>query len=936
MSFHGGRARASVVRFHRCGPAGVTMAQRTPEPPARPDPDDLLLAGKVRIPRRRAGVLPRPVISAQLDAATARDLTLVCAPAGFGKTTALAEWAHTSRRPVAWLTLDEGDNDATRFWSNIAAALCPPAFDATTHAPAEFGSAASEPSIRTVAALLTRAGEQLVLVLDDYHLIDAAPVHAAVTDLVERLAPRLRIVIAGRADPPLPLGRLRARGQLAEVRAADLAFTADQTAALLREVAGIALADTSIAALAERTEGWAAGLQLATLSLQERADPDAFVAAFSGTHRHVLDYLAGEVLDRQSDDTVTFLLDTSVLDQVSGPLADAVTGRHDGQQMLERIERANLFLVPLDDDRAWWRYHHLFADLLRARLRHRHPERVAALHRAAADWWDHNGASVAPTPWRSADPAIRHAVAAQDHERAARLIERHFDATFRRGEETTLGRWLGALPSDVAEARPRVVLIQAFLSLFAGGLDEGRRLVDKVEHAARRGIDEQFAPSAGRHASLVANVPAAIAVLHIQIAWIQGDADGIRAHGSAAQAALTADDVGLAFITGDYLAMAAWMDGRVVDAERELRALAAATQRTASSYQTAWPRFVLGRVLLTQGRLAEAERAFAAAARDLPLGHTGLAKIAYQRDDLTRAMQEAAAGVDGCRRLAHALPLAESLATLAWIRHAAGDASGALDALDEAARALPSRGITALLDPVPTMRVRLLLARGDVDEAARWITAHGWDRSDDLRYTRLREHLAVARTRLAQGRPHEAEALLSRLRVRAVAQHRTGDVIEIQALRALALAAQNDEAAALATLREAVTLAADAGHVRVFTDEGATMADLLARLYTRRDEDRADGRTDEHTAALLRAFGAASADRGTRGGTASGLVVPLTDREVEVLERLAAGRSNQQIASELFVALVTVKKHVSHILDKLGAANRTEAVARARALGLLP
>jgi LuxR family maltose regulon positive regulatory protein len=913
------------------------MDQSTQRRPAGPDPDDLLLAGKLRIPRRRAGFLPRPGVSERLDTATTKDLALVCAPAGFGKTTALAEWAHASRRPVAWLALDEGDNDGTRFWRHVTAALSASVHDTTAgRRPTDVGASASELPLRPITDLLAGAGTPIVLVLDDYHLIDAAAVHDAVTEMVERLAPRLRIVIASRADPPLPLGRLRARGQLAELRATDLAFTTDQAASLLRDVAGIPLADTSVAVLAERTEGWAAGLQLAALSLQERPEPDAFVAAFSGTHRHVLDYLAAEVLDRQSDDTVRFLLDTSVLEQVSGPLADAVTGRHDSQQTLERIERANLFLVPLDDDRGWWRYHHLFADLLRARLRHRHPERVGALHRAAADWWDRHGTSIAATPWRSPDPAIRHAVAAQDHHRAAQLIERHFDATFRRGEETTLGRWLAALPPDVAEARPRVLLIHAFLSLFAGGLDEGRRLVDKVERAARGSFDESFEPSAGRPASLVANIPAAIAVLHTQIAWIQGDADGIRAHGSAAKAALTPDDVGLAFITGDYLAMAAWMDGRVSDAERELRALATATPHTASSYQTAWPRFVLGRVLLTQGRLTAAERAFAATSGDLPLGHVGLATVAYQRDDLDRAMDEAVAGVDGCRRLAHALPLAESLATLAWLRHATGDARGALDALDEASRALPSRGVTALLDPVPTMRVRLLLAQGDVDEAARWITAHGWERSDDLRFTRLREHLAVARTRLAQDRPDDAEALLSRLHVRAIAQYRTGDVIEIQALRALALAAQDDESAALAALGEAVARAADTGHVRVFTDEGAAMADLLARMYTRRDAERADDRSSAHTAALLRAFGQGAAAPHSRGGAAPGLVVPLTDREIEVLERLATGRSNQQIASELFVALVTVKKHVSHILDKLGATNRTEAVARARALGLLP
>ena len=384
---------------------------------------DVLLATKLHVPRPQPGFVPRPRLVQALDEGLARGRVLVCAPAGFGKTALLADWARGGGRPVAWLGLDAGDSDPARFWRYAVAAL-----DRAQPGIAErLGPLLGPPAPRSFEGLVTAlinelaadpGPDEMLLVLDDYHLVDSGPVHESVAFLLENLPPALRVVVSGRADPPLPLTRLRARGQLAELRAADLRFTGEEAAALLGEAAGPGLPGTAVAALVARTEGWAAGLQLAGLSLRGQADPAGFVAAFSGSHRFVLDYLADEVLDGQTGQVRAFLLETSVLERLTGALCDAVTGRAGSQAMLAGIERAGLFLVPLDEVRGWWRYHHLFADLLRARLQAEQPGRVQALHRAAAAWCEEHGL---------ADDAVRHALAAGDAAWAARLVERHVE-----------------------------------------------------------------------------------------------------------------------------------------------------------------------------------------------------------------------------------------------------------------------------------------------------------------------------------------------------------------------------------------------------------------------------------------------------------------------------------------------------------------------------
>ena len=574
--------------------AGVVASER-----------DALLATKLYVPGPRPGFVARPRLAGALGEGLARGLVLVCAPAGFGKTALLADWVRSGGRPVAWLSLDAADDDPVRFWRHVVAAL-----DRARPGIGERAGPLLGPPPPSFEALVTalinelaaQPGEdEIMLVLDDYHLVDAQPVHASLAFLLEHLPPGLRLVLASRSDPPLPLARLRAGGQLAELRAGELRFTAEEAAALLREAIGADLPGTAVAALAARTEGWAAGLQLAALSLRGQADPAGFVATFSGSHRYVLDYLAGEVLDRQSEEVRTFLLQTSVLERLSGELCDAVTGRTGGQVMLEQVERANLFLVPLDEVRGWWRYHHLFADLLRARLQQQHPDRLAALHRNAGAWSAERGL---------ADDAVRHAVAAGEMTWAARLVEQYFDAAYNlRGEEATVQRWLAALPAELVLSRPRLLLAQAFLAATRGRVEAVVPPLEAAERAlagAADAVDEPFEPSAGRAASLLVNVPALIALHRAYLAEVRGDAEGTAAFASRALAGLGGDERLLSSTVQGFLAAAEWLRGRLAEAERAFESSIAGWRAAGEPTLAAWGYHQLGQVQRAQGRLGAA------------------------------------------------------------------------------------------------------------------------------------------------------------------------------------------------------------------------------------------------------------------------------------------------------------------------------------------
>jgi LuxR family maltose regulon positive regulatory protein len=910
---------------------------------------DVLLATKLYLPSPQPGFVPRPRLVDRLDEGLARSLILVCAPAGSGKTALLADWARRTQRAVAWLSLDAGDNDPARFWRHAAAALDRARPGTAERVTPLLGPPAPPSSEGLVTALINELAAQpgeddVLLVLDDYHVIDAAPVHASLTFLLEHLPPGLRLVLASRADPPLPLARLRARGQLAELRAADLRFTPEEAAALLLEAAGPGLPETAVVALAVRTEGWAAGLQLAALSLRGQADVAAFVATFSGSHRYVLDYLTAEVLERQPEQLREFLLETSVLERLSGELCDAVTGRSDGQAMLEAIEAAGLFLVPLDEVRGWWRYHQLFADLLRARLKQQQPDRLPALHRNAATWSEEHGL---------ADDAVHHAMAAGDSALAARLIERHADAVFFRNERATVQRWLAALPAELAGSRPRLLLAQARLALLGGQVEAAEGPLDAAERALAGavGVEEPYEPSAGRAASLLANVPATIALDRAYLAELRGDAERAVVFASRALAEAGEGEWMLASHAGGYMGIAEWLGGRLAEAERTLSFIIAGWRAAGERTLVVRGCHHLGQVQRAQGRLDAAlgtyQQALDIAAPPgrpaLPaagIGYVGLAEVAHQRGELDTAFRHVTDGIPLCRQLPYTQPLATGLATLAWIRQGQGDAAGALDAMGEAERAAPGPGVTGLLNPVPALRARLLLAHGDIAAAARWIDERSLDVDDEPGYPREPEYLVLARVLLAQDRPAEALPLLGRLHAAAATQGRMGSVIELRALQALALAASGDAAAALDALVEALTLACPEGYVRVFVDEGAPMQALLGRLVAAQRTEHAAARAVrlDYLARLLHAFEEKPGEPGPRRAAAAlpGVIESLTARELEVLALLAEGKANQSIAKELVVSLDTVKKHISHILDKLGAANRTEAVARARQLGLIP
>jgi len=900
----------------------------------------VLLATKLHIPRPRPGFVPRPRLLQRLAEGTARELMLICTPAGFGKTTLLGDWARHGQRSVGWLSLDDADNDPARFWRHVAAALNrvrPGIADRVAVLLEGLQPAAFEAVAAALVNELAGETEEMVLVLDDYHLIEAPPVQRSLEFLLEHLPASLRLVLASRADPPLPLARLRARGQLAELRAADLRFTSEEAAELLHAAVGAELPEAAITALEDRTEGWAAGLQLAALSLRGHGDIAGFIKGFSGSHRYVLDYLAEEVLDRQPEPLRAFLLETSILDRVCGPLADAVTGRSDGQALLEQVERANLFLVPLDEERRWYRFHQLFADLLRARLQQAEAGRVPELHRRAAEWSEQHGLI---------DEAIHHALGSGDGAWAARLVEQHLGETLGRDESALLERWLSRLPEDAVRSRPALCLAEGLRQLFLGHLDAVNHLLEQAERAFDHGqAPREFGVLT--EVGMVAEVPAAIALLRAELAGTRGDPEQMAEHARSALADMAENEHGprhwARWLAG---AEAKRMRGRLAEAERAAAELLAESRAALDPHPGMVSPFPLGQLQQERGRLTAALRSYREGLRlatqgirtsayQAGLAHLGIAQVLYERNQLDDALQH----------LSEARELGQQerwfrereRVVLAWIHQAMGEADSALATMNQACRLQASPEVSSLWYPAASERARLFLAQGQPGEAERWTQERGLTANDEVSYVRERDHLVLARVLLARSEPGRALRLLERLDALAERQGRKGSLIQIRAVQSLALQSAGDHQAALALLADALALASPEGHLRVFVDEGAPTATLLGRLLTT-PQGVAVQVPPDFLDRLLEAFeqaGQAVLPRSRRGTALPGLVAALSTRELEVLQLLAAGKSNPAIAEELVITLDTVKRHVTHILDKLGAANRTQAVTRARELGLL-
>ncbi|MGH9380800.1 MAG: LuxR C-terminal-related transcriptional regulator [Thermoanaerobaculia bacterium] len=902
-----------------------------------------VLTTKLRVPRVRPDHIGRARLVERLDEDVAQGLALVCTPAGWGKTTLVADWAGRTGRLVAWVTLDPEDNDPARFWRYVAGALEHAAAGVAERVLPLLGppSVASGQGVVTamVNALHDRPGE-LVLVLDDYHVIESASVHEDVGFLLDRLPPNLRVVLATRADPPLPLHRLRAEGRLAELRAADLRFTLEEATAVLRHAWSLDVSDPVVATLERRTEGWAAGLQLAALALREEVDKEAAVAAFAGTHRHVLDYLAQEVLARLPEDLRTFLLEVSILRCLCGPLCAAVTGRSDGQALLEEIERANLFLFPLDGERRWYRFHSLFADVLLARLWASLGGWVPGLHARAAAWHEQHG-------W--IDDAIRHALAAGDPACAARLVEEHLNEILRRGERGILERRLAALPAEELHARPALSFARAEIQFHLGHLDEVDRLLAQADRVLASG-EEPSRQELPTDAGPVRSPEAAVALLRARNAGVRGDVDRMAEHARAALSGMSDEEYGARFwarwLSGGG---ADWMAGRLADAEHAAAALLAEARAGSPGYPLLTSCFSLGGIQRARGELSAALRTYRESLRIATDGgrsspfheaeaHGGIAQVLYQRNQLDEALEHLDEAFEHGRQVIWFFEPGRRLITQGWIHQAQGDPGAALATLDEACRHHPHPDIASLWIPAAAERARLLLAQGRPEEAERWVGERGLSEDDALSYPHERDHLVLARLLLARREPERAAPLLARLDALAEAQGRVDSLIEIRTLRALADQAAGDRRAAFACLADALSLSRAQEYVRVFVDEGPPMAALLGSLLraARRDSRvtmSPAGR--QHVDRILGAFPHPPA-RPAEEPPWTGLVDPLTARELEVLRLISTGMRNREIAAELAIGLDTVKKHLSHAYDKLGVPNRTGAVARGRDLGLIP
>ncbi len=859
-----------------------------------------MIATKLFVPTPRRNALARPRLVERLRRGSEARLILVCAPAGFGKTTLLTQWLGRSPadpRTAAWLSLDAADRDPATFWTHVVAALRTVLPGVGPGAPEQLASSSSQVPVvladlvndlaadmaDDLSGDLAAAPEDVWLVLDDYHLVDSRELRDDMTFLLDHLPPQLHVVLGTWADPDLPLSRWRARGELVEVRAADLRFTPEEAADYLGGAAGSALTPGDVAALTQRTEGWIAALQLAALSIRDREDVAGFVARFAGDDRYVMDYLVEEVLDRQPDEVRAFLLQTAVLDRLTGALCDAVTGRGDGSAVLVALERANLFLVPLDDRRAWYRYHHLFADVLRARLLAEQPAQLPALHLRASRWYGEHDLI---------EEAVGHALAGRDTDRAADLMVLAVPGIRRTRQDALFAGWLRALPDATVRASP-------VLSVFRGGLLLGSGDPDAVEE---RFTDAERLLAAGPAGSPppwadteeVRVLPATVAVYRAALAQARGDLAGVASHARDASRLARPDDHLARAGAAGYLALAAWCAGDVSSAastfEQVVRGLHAAGSTVDESSAT----LVLARMWVAAGRPAAARRLYTEAlavveSADSPTGgrggaadgrggssrgsraagdlHVGLAEIDLDGGDLdgARAQLDAAASLDE----SSALP-DRHRRFMAMSRVAAhdGDTRGAIDLLDRAQQHAVA-GFLPEIRPIPAMRARLLIADGRLSEAADWAREEGVSATEAVGFLREFDHLTLVRLLLARHRAagdtgalEEARGLLDRLQDAARAAGRADSLLDIELLQERA------------------------GHAPL-----------------------------------------------TPPRAVSGPIA-LSGRELQVLRLLDSELTGPEIARQLFVSHNTVRTHTQHIFTKLDVTSRRAAVRRARERGL--
>ncbi|SFB50192.1 LuxR family transcriptional regulator, maltose regulon positive regulatory protein [Cohnella sp. OV330] len=894
-----------------------------------------ILTTKLYIPVSRSKTVPRPRLFERLNEGLDRKLTLVSASAGFGKTTLIGEWAAGCGRPVAWLSLDERDNDATRFLTHLVAAVNRVAepIGGDGALPRMSQPSSTESALTILLNEVSSLPTPFVLVLDDFHVIRAKPIDDAVAFLLEHLPPQMHLIIATREDPQLPLSRLRVRGDLTELRAADLRFSAGEAAAFFNEAMGLALSADDIAALESRAEGWIAGLQLAALSMRGREDIPAFIRAFAGDNRYIIDYLVEEVLRRQPESMRRFLLQTSILERLSGPLCDAVTGEGESIARLEALEKGNFFVVPLDDRREWYRYHHLFGEVLAVHLKADQPDRAAELHRRASLWYEQRG---------SAADAIRHALAAGDVARAADLIELAWPAMRRLRQGLAVLGWLRALPDELVRARP-VLSVEFAWALMAGG--EFAAVEERLRDAER-----WLETTASSHASMAdrvvvdeeefSHLPGTIAGYRAARAQVLGDIPAAIQYARRVLELVPEGDHLRRGAAAALLGLAAWTSGDLETAYRMFDDGMAGVLLAGNISDAIGGTIALADIRIAQGRLRQAMRVYE---RGLELAeahgermsrgtidiHVAMSELSREHNDLQAAADRLLTGKELSERALRPQVGSRWHVAMARIAEANEDLHGALSHFQEAER-LYKGHFFPNVRPVSAMKTRVWLGMGKLDDALDWVREQGLSVEDELSYLREFEHVTLARALLAKYRRDRTDhsisqvlGLLERLLQAAEEGGRTGSAIEILILQAMAHDAQGNRLAALGPLERALAFAESEGYVRVFADEGEPMAALLEAALKQ-------GVSPGYIARLLSAFG-----RDERRATPEqALSEPLSDRELEVLRLFRTELSGPDMARMLHISLNTLRSHTKNIYSKLEVNNRRAAVRRLEELEL--
>nr|WP_139995159.1 LuxR C-terminal-related transcriptional regulator [Paenibacillus paridis] len=886
-----------------------------------------ILFTRLHMPPSRPGIVMRRRLFEQLAEGLQGKLTIISGSAGYGKTTLVTEWLATCDRPVAWLSMDKGDNDATRFLTYLIAALQTIAPSSGEGVLALLQSPQPPPIESIITALLNEIiaiPYPFILVLDDYHVVDAGPIDHAIAMLIEQMPPQTHVIMTTRQAPRLPLARLRARNQLAEVRASDLRFTSSEAAEFLTRVMGLSLSANDITLLESRTEGWIAGLQLAALSMKGHEDPVSFIQSFTGSHRFVMDYLVEEVLQQPSS-IQAFLLRTSILERLSGPLCDAVLCSEDeeqlppspsGQQLLELLERANLFIVPLDNERQWYRYHHLFAELLRKRLLQNNSLnagdgvcQVAQLHIRASKWYEEHGQEL---------DAFHHAGAAGDHRRAARLAEGNGMPLLFRGAVYPIMKWLDSLSNKDRDEMPSLWVMHASAMLMVGQLTGVEQKLQAAEQALRTAEPDD------NNRDLLGHISA----IRASLAVSTHQADTIITESNRALEYLHANNLPVRTATNWALGYAYHLQGDRIAARKAYMEALSSSQMIGHAIISIMATLGLGHIHETENELEEALQSYRRVLTitgDSPIpvaceAHLGLARIFYEWNDLDRAKQHGEQSVHLAKQFDSTDRVVAGEVLLAKVKLAEGEKNGAAALLANAELLARQHHYTQQLPTIVDTLVLVRLQQGDMPAA------------DDLAQKHERR-LSQARVQWAQRDVAGALALLGRLKEEADSAEQKHEQLKVRVLLSVVLQASGEKSRASQILAEALKMAERGGFIRSFVDEGRPMHRLLC-------EAAATGRMQPYLEQLLTAYTIEGFELDVeraqqRLEDPELLIEPLSERELEVLRLIAEGRSNLEISERLFLALSTVKGHNRMIFDKLQVTRRTEAVACARKLGLL-